>query len=292
VSDCPHDACDGSGFVIDEATNTARDCTCRPGRRSKLKARRLEARLPKRYRDVAFERSPVVDMPDSVVRQVRRFTREVDRNVGEGRGIWFVGQVGTGKTTLAMLVSKAALAAGRTCAIYSLPRLLNVLRDAIGNEQSTLELLDRLNSVDLLHLDDVGAENSSEWVLEQLYSIINTRYEDERSLVITTNLDPDQLGEQIGQRTVSRIIEICGDPLPLFGHDRRREYRPAGQPGSVLDSHPAMPGIVVVGAQWGDEGRERSSICSRRRRTPSSASRAATTPGTRSSARARSSPCT
>jgi DNA replication protein DnaC len=229
VSDvCPHGVCDGTGFVIDEATNTATDCRCRPLRISRAKARRLEARLPQRYRDVAFDRFPVTEIDPSVVSQVRRFTRDVDGSLDEGRGIWFFGDVGTGKTTLAMLVSKAALAAGRTCAIYSLPRLLNVLRDAIGNDESTLELLDRLNSVDLLHLDDVGAENSSDWVLEQLYSIINTRYEDQKSLVITTNLQPDELSEQIGERTVSRIIEICGDPLPLFGADRRREYRAAG----------------------------------------------------------------
>jgi DNA replication protein DnaC len=229
VSDtCPHALCDGTGFVIDEATNTASDCRCRPLRISRAKARKLEARLPQRYRDVAFDRFPVTELPEPVVGEVRRFARDIDRALDEGRGIWFVGDVGTGKTTLAMLVSKAALAAGRTCAIYSLPRLLNVLRETIGSDQSKLDLLDRLTSVDLLHLDDVGAETSSDWVLEQLYSIINTRYEDERSLVITTNLDPDRLSEQIGERTVSRIIEICGDPLPLFGHDRRREYRPAG----------------------------------------------------------------
>ena len=225
---CPHGLCDGTGFVIDEATNTARDCSCRPIRISKAKGRRLEARLPQRYRDVAFDRFPVTEIDPSVVSEVRRFTRDIEATLDEGRGLWFVGDVGTGKTTMAMLVSKAALAAGRTCAIYSLPRLLNVMRDAIGNEASTLDLLDRLNSVDLLHLDDVGAENSTDWVLEQLYSIINTRDEDEKSLVITTNLAPEELGAQIGERTVSRIIEICGDPLPLFGHDRRREYRPAG----------------------------------------------------------------
>jgi DNA replication protein DnaC len=229
VSDerCPHGRCDGTGFVIDEATNTATDCTCRPLRISRAKSRRLEARLPQRYRDVAFDRFPVTEMPGPVVAEVRRFTRDIDRMLDEGRGAWFMGDVGTGKTTLAMLISKAAIAAGRTCAIYSLPRLLNVLRDTIGSEDGTLDLLDRLATVDLLHLDDLGAENSSEWVLEQLYSIVNTRYEDERSLVITTNLDPEQLAEQIGARTVSRIIEICGDPLPLFGHDHRREYRPA-----------------------------------------------------------------
>ena len=48
--------------------------------------------------------------------------------------------------------------------------------------------LDRLAAVDLLHIDDLGAENTTDWVLEQLYSIVNTRYEDERAMIVTTNL--------------------------------------------------------------------------------------------------------
>jgi DNA replication protein DnaC len=124
-----------------------------------------------------------------------------------------------------MLVSKAALDAGRSVAIYSLPRLLNLVREAIESERGMLDLLDRLATVDLLHVDDVGAERQTEWVLEQLYSIVNTRYEDQKAIVVTTNLAPDELGEQIGARTVSRLIEMCGDPLPLFGADKRREYR-------------------------------------------------------------------
>ena len=223
---CPHNRCDGTGFVIDEATNTAIDCTCRPLRISRAKSRRLEARLPQRYRDVAFERFPVTEMPQPVVAEVRRYTRDIGPNLDEGRGVWLFGDVGTGKTTLAMLVSKAALAAGRTCAIYSLPRLLNVLRDTIGSEDGTLDLLDRLATVDLLHLDDVGAENSTDWVLEQLYSIVNTRYEEQRALVVTSNLGPEELGEQIGERTVSRMLELCAVQIPLYGADRRGEYRP------------------------------------------------------------------
>ena len=224
---CPHGKCDGTGFVIDEATNTAIDCTCRPLRISRAKSRRLEARLPQRYRDVAFERFPVTEMPQPVVAEVRRYTRDVGANLDEGRGVWLFGDVGTGKTTLAMLISKAALAEGRTVAIYSLPRLLNLLREAIGSTDGKLDLLDRLATVDLLHLDDVGAENSTDWVLEQLYSIVNTRYEEQRALVVTSNLGPEELGEQIGERTVSRMTELCPVQIPLYGADRRTEYRPA-----------------------------------------------------------------
>jgi DNA replication protein DnaC len=121
-----------------------------------------------------------------------------------------------------MLVSKAALKAGRSVAIYSLPRLLNEIRDTHGSERSHVELLDRLTAVDLLHIDDVGAERTTDWVLEELYSIVNARYEDERSMVITTNLDYDELCEQVSSRTASRLAEMC-DQLPVQGGDRRVE---------------------------------------------------------------------
>ena len=57
-------------------------------------------------------------------------------------------------------------------------------------------------------------------MLEQLYALVNERYEAQRSILVTTNLDQDELEEQIGARTVSRLVEICGDPLPLWGPDR------------------------------------------------------------------------
>jgi DNA replication protein DnaC len=226
---CPYDMCDGSGFVVDEDTNTARPCRCRPQRIGRARARSLSGVIPRRFRGVSLERSPVVDMDPTVVRDVRRFVDDIDSKLDQGRGLWFMGDVGTGKTTLAMLVSKAALEAGRSVAIYSLPRLLAEIRKTFEerSEQSYLELLDRLAAIDLLHIDDLGAERTSEWVLEQLYSIINARYEDRRSLVVTTNLGHEELREQIMPRTVSRLVEMCGDPLPLYGHDRRIEVRSA-----------------------------------------------------------------
>jgi DNA replication protein DnaC len=220
-SKCPFELCDGSGFLFDEETDTAYDCRCRAQRIALAKARSLSAVVPRRYRDAAFDRPPVTDIHPPVVSATRRFADRIEVNLDAGRGLWFMGPVGTGKTTLAMLVSKAALNAGRSVAIYSLPRLLNEIRETHRAERSHLQLLDRLTSVDLLHIDDVGAERTNEWVLEELYSIVNARYEDERSIVITTNLlDREALCEQISGRTVSRLTEMC-DELPLIGPDRR-----------------------------------------------------------------------
>jgi DNA replication protein DnaC len=166
-------------------------------------------------------------MDPAIVAATRRFAQTIDEKLNAGRGLWFMGPVGTGKTTLAMLVSKAALQAGRSVAIYSLPRLLNEIRETHRADRSHVHLLDRLTAVDLLHIDDVGAERTTDWVLEELYSIVNARYEDGRSIVITTNiLDREALCEQITERTVSRLTEMC-DELPLLGHDRRMDLRTA-----------------------------------------------------------------
>jgi DNA replication protein DnaC len=225
---CPLGRCDGSGFLVDEASNTATDCACRAGRIAGARTRSLAGRIPRRYRGVSFDRAPVTDIARTApeqIRQVRRYVQGIEQNLDTGRGLWIQGDVGTGKTTLAMLVSKAALDAGRSVAIYSLPRLLNLLRESMDSEGGKLDFIDRLAAVDLLHIDDLGAEHQTDWVLEQLYSIVNARYEAERAIVATTNLMPDELDDRLGRRTVSRLVEICGDIVPLYGQDKRKEFR-------------------------------------------------------------------
>ncbi len=221
---CPFELCDGSGFVFDETTNSARDCRCRAQRVSRARARSLSGVIPRKYRGVSFDRPPVTQIAAPVTAAVRRYVARIDDQLADGRGLWFFGSVGTGKTTLAMLVSRHALEAGHSVAIYSLPRLLAEIRTTFEGDRSTsyVDLLDRLTSVDLLHIDDVGAEKTTPWVLEQLYAIVNARYEDERSIIITTNLERDELAQQINERTVSRLEEMC-EVLPLWGADARQQ---------------------------------------------------------------------
>ncbi|HEY2632536.1 MAG TPA: ATP-binding protein [Solirubrobacteraceae bacterium] len=269
---CPLGLCDGSGFVVDETTNTASDCRCRASRIARRRAATLEGRIPKRYRGASFDRPPVLGLPEAVVSEVRSYVRNLNTRLDEGRGMWLVGDVGTGKTTLAMIVSAATLDAGHTVAIYSLPRLLNLIRDEIGTENSLLDLLDRLSGVDLLHIDDLGAQHTTPWRLEQLYSIVDARYQAGRPIVATTNLMPEELSKQmgrqihttvtedgdnlsterkvvsndasevVGERIVSRLVEMCGDPLPLFGEDKRQLYRadaPNAGPAGLGTAHGA-----------------------------------------------------
>ena len=97
-------------------------------------------------------------------------------------------------------------------------------------------------------------------MLEQLYSIVDARYQACARSIATTNLMPDELAarwraarsahageertlaspmtrlQQVGKRIVSRLIEMCGDPLPLFGEDKRRELRLPGASASGATS--------------------------------------------------------
>ena len=220
---CPHGLCDGSGWVLTD-DDAAQPCRCRETRLSRQRTGLMGSGVPKRFlREASFDRNPIRDMDPLVLDDVRRFIRDVGGHVRAGRGRWFYGDVGTGKTLLAMLISKAALDAGMSVAIYSVPRLLAEIKETYeeSSKGSYMDLFRRLCAVDLLHLDDLGAERRTEWVLEQLYSIVNERWQDERSIVVTTNLDLDDLREQVGWRTVSRLMEICGDPIPIMGPDRR-----------------------------------------------------------------------
>jgi DNA replication protein DnaC len=223
ASTCALGICDGSGWILRE-DGLAEQCACRESMIGRAQSKGMGTGIPKRFRGVSFDRKPIVDIDPFVLRPVRAYVERVGENVDAGRGLWFAGDVGTGKTSLAMLVSQAAERSGRSVAIYPVTRLLAEIKDTYERDtgSSYMSLFRRLCSVDLLHLDDLGAEKRTDWVLEQLYAIVNERWQDERAVVVTTNLlDLDELREQVGARTVSRLAELCGDPLPIMGSDRR-----------------------------------------------------------------------
>jgi DNA replication protein DnaC len=280
---CPLGECDGSTWVLDERTGEARPCGCRDGRVRQAASGGIGTGIGRRFLEVSFDREPIVSLDPVVLRQVRAFVRSIEENLDNGRGLWFDGPVGTGKTSLAILIAKAAGQARRSYAVYPVPRLLAEIKRTFDRDASDsyLGFFRRLCSVDLLVLDDLGAEKQTEWVLEQLYSIVNERWQDRRSIVVTTNIpepDPDapglmlratvrdlreavsggrlggrdldelrrlierlervaaeagaldvagifdpiaRLRRQIGARTVSRLVEICDDPIPIMGPDLR-----------------------------------------------------------------------
>jgi DNA replication protein DnaC len=245
---CPLGVCDGSGWILGPE-DVARPCECREDRLRRGRIRGVASAIPPRYRGVSFDRPPVSDMlrdmsSRHVVSAVQGFVDDLDANLDAGKGMWLMGNTGTGKTTLGMLVAKAALAAGHTTAVYFTPKLLTQIRQtyqATDSEDAYDAFFRRLTSVDLLYIDDLGSERHTDWVVEQLYALVNERYENQRSMLVTSNAPPEargsgppveegrkQLADQIGSRTVSRLIEICGDPLPLFGPDRREQSHAVG----------------------------------------------------------------
>jgi DNA replication protein DnaC len=237
---CPLAVCDGSGWILGPE-DVARPCECREARLKRGRSRGVASAIPARYRGVSFDRPPVSDMARDmstrhVVQATKDYIERLDENIEAGRGLWLMGNTGTGKTTLGMLIAKEALAAGKTVGVYFTPKLLTRIRQTYQQTESNRAYDDffrRVTSVDLLYIDDLGSERHTDWVVEQLYALINERYESRRPMLVTSNSEIDvdkgqrQLEEQIGPRTVSRLVEICGDPLPLFGPDRRVQARAA-----------------------------------------------------------------
>ena len=122
-----------------------------------------------------------------------------------------------------MCVAKEVLRERRSLAIFSGPELLARISATYEDraQHTYLGLLELLGTVDFLVLEDLAVAKQNEWRLEQLYAVINRRYEDRRPLLVTADVgNPEALGEHIGHRTCSRILEMC-EPMPFLDGDHR-----------------------------------------------------------------------
>lgn len=224
---CPHELCDGSGYVLDEELNAARPCECREQRLAHARSRTLLSEIPPKYQNVALDREPVRSILRDLGGEGHRvldYCRRIGEKLDGGQGLAFVGSRGTGKTSLAMLISIHVLRARRTVGVYTGPKLMDHLRMSFRDDAPVgyTKLMDSLRTVDLLHLEDLAVARPTDFVLESFYTIVNDRYEAERSIVYTADVDqPNELATHIGGRTWSRLIEMCGDPIPMYGDDYR-----------------------------------------------------------------------
>ena len=96
--------------------------------------------------------------------------------------------------------------------------LRNTFKDK--SEQSETEIINNLSEANILILDDLGAEKSSEFALQSLYVIIDQRYSEIRPTIITSNLSLGEIAEKVGDRIASRIAGMC-KVIELKGKDRR-----------------------------------------------------------------------
>jgi DNA replication protein DnaC len=169
--------------------------------------------------------------------EVNRYLSVIMELVDEGKGFYAYGtQTGTGKTTMACLALRAYLYGSLSRAPYNLenrrvlylnvPEFLDSLRRSYNREDLELEslideLLDINRSPRLIVLDDLGAEKSSEWVMERLYSIINFRVSNKLAIIVTSNLSLDELEVKLGPRITSRLRGCCKQ-VKFEGKDHRR----------------------------------------------------------------------
>lgn len=220
---CP--TCKGAGWTRLDVPAGHHDfgrlIECQCGIVQARRANRYQAasRIPAEYADL-----DLTTYPD------RRIAADVADWWYAPQGHWLLlsGDLGVGKTGLAIGLTKKALAAGRPALYRPAVELLSDIRATYrtrdASEPDEADLVNACKSVDLLTLDDIGAERVTGWAQERLFEILNHRYNERRRTVLTTNLGPGELEEHVGDRVFARIngmawmYEILGPNL--------RERRP------------------------------------------------------------------
>jgi DNA replication protein DnaC len=229
------------GRSVEEATR----CECI----RKLQGERLLdcARIPRRYQHCElsnFEHTGSFRSLASAHMAARRFVSEFPL---ESAGLLLTGPIGCGKTHLAVGIAKELIAQKNTaCLFYDYRELLKEIQNSYNASVQTteIEVLRPVFGAEVLVLDELGASKPTEWVWDTVSHILNTRYNDQRTTIITTNyqdLPPggaetdrraeraareETLGDRIGERMRSRLHEMCR-VVRVEGEDFRMKYKSA-----------------------------------------------------------------
>lgn len=157
---------------------------------------------------------------ETAKRLAQTFCADIKTNP-RATGIMLIGPYGCGKTHLAAAILHQSAENGIPGMFVVAPDLLAQIRSSYRTEDGRAdEIVDAAKNTPLLVLDDLGAEKASAWVQEQLYMLINHRYEHMLPTVITTNNDGQELEQELGRRTLSRLAEMTV-PIKISAGDYR-----------------------------------------------------------------------
>lgn len=149
-----------------------------------------------------------------------RFAETFDRKDRYGLLLW--GNVGTGKSFMSAAIANRVIERGFTALQTDIGSIVTTRESSFDDRKRNL---DRLMGYDLLLIDDLGAQRSTDYMMEQVYAVIDGRYRAGKPMVISTNMDAEQIATRRdnGQwgRVIDRILEVCY-PLEFKGKSRRR----------------------------------------------------------------------
>jgi DNA replication protein DnaC len=208
-----------------------------------------QARIPQRYAECKFENYITKHSADSSLKgaliKARSFVKAYPLET-DGKGLLFIGSIGVGKTHLAVATLRALIVErGAKGLFYDYRDLLKELQNSYERKrhQSEREILAPVFDADVLVLDEIGAAKASDWAGDTITHIVNTRYNDRKTTIITTNhanlppgapAPPDSwaapqqgtLGDRIGERMRSRLQEMCV-VIEMTGEDYRQKAKRA-----------------------------------------------------------------
>ncbi len=225
-------SCYGTGMEVVPGKG-ARPCHCRKqGQRAKW----LEAaHIPRRYEKCSFQNFyPSQGKFYTIQLNAFKYAFTLAREYpAVDRGLLFMGPVGVGKTHLSVAILKELIEKkGMTCLFYEFGTLLKEIQNSWNpiSQTSELKVLEPVFNAEVLVLDELGASKPTDWVRDTMMQIINTRYNDRKLTIFTTNyLDTrraekeETLEDRIGVRLRSRIFEMC-KTVAIEGEDYRKKY--------------------------------------------------------------------
>lgn len=168
--------------------------------------------------NVTFESCEQTDGNARALKIATRYVARFDELKTTGQGVMFYGDVGTGKSYIAAAIANELMAELHTVVMTSFP---NILERALDFDSNSLDFASR---AELLVIDDLGAERSTDFALEQMYKVIDDRYRSKRPVILTTNLSLDHMKKCTDirySRIFDRLFEMCY-PVELTGLSWRK----------------------------------------------------------------------